>query len=281
RLVGAGVARVVAALEDPDERVRGRGLSRLREAGIRVESGLLESEAEAVNRGFLKRVRAGLPWTTLKLATSLDGRTATASGESQWITSEEARADVHRLRHSHAAILTGSGTVLADDPSLTARLPEGGAHPLRVILDSRLRTPPGAKVVTGPGRALVVGGPRADAGRREALEHAGAEVVVLGDGDGPPPLEAVWRELGRRQVGSVLVECGATLAGAVLRGGWVDRLVTYQAPCVIGAGGRGMFDGPSVASMRERVELRILERRELGPDIRIVAEPLPGAEAPT
>ncbi|MFA9461911.1 bifunctional diaminohydroxyphosphoribosylaminopyrimidine deaminase/5-amino-6-(5-phosphoribosylamino)uracil reductase RibD [Thiohalorhabdus methylotrophus] len=277
RLLEAGVARVVAALEDPYERVQGRGLARLDAAGIATESGLLEAEAEGVNAGFFKRIRTGIPWVTLKLATSLDGHTATGSGESQWITSEAARADVHRLRHAHAAILTGSGTVLADDPSLTARLPEGGAHPWRVVLDSRLRTPPGAKVIAGPGRALVVGARNAPDGRRQALEDAGAEVLGLDpDGEGVPTLDGVFRELGRREVSSVLVECGATLAGALLRGGWVDRLVAYQAPSIIGVGGRGMFDGPPIGSMAERVGLRVLERRSLGPDLKLVAVPRQG-----
>ncbi|MFP4606993.1 MAG: bifunctional diaminohydroxyphosphoribosylaminopyrimidine deaminase/5-amino-6-(5-phosphoribosylamino)uracil reductase RibD [Thiohalospira sp.] len=274
RLVEAGVGRVVAALVDPDPRVRGRGLRRLEEAGIATESGLLAEGAEAVNAGFLSRVRRGRPWLTLKLASSLDGHTATRTGESQWITSEAARADVHRLRHAHAALLTGSGTVLADDPALTARLPEGGAHPLRVVLDSRLRTPPGARVVTGPGRVLMVGGPGASAERRRALEAAGAEVITLEEGgEGRPALGAVLHELGRREINSVLAECGATLAGSLLRGGWVDRLVAYQAPSVIGAGGLAMFEGPPIGSMAERINLRILERRGIGPDTRIIAEP--------
>ena len=274
RLVEAGVARVVAAMEDPDPRVRGRGLARLGDAGIAVDSGILAAPAEALNAGFAKRARTGRPWVTLKLAASLDGRTATRSGESQWITGESARADVHRLRHAHSAILTGSGTVRADDPSLTARVPEGGAHPLRVILDSRLATAPGARVVTGPGRCLLFTDKTADPVRRRHLEEAGAEVVGLESGPGGRlPLGEVLAELGRREISSVLVECGATLAGALLRGGWVDRLVAYVAPSVIGAGGRAMFEGPPIGSMAERVELEVLERLPLGPDLRVVAVP--------
>ncbi|MEF8793876.1 bifunctional diaminohydroxyphosphoribosylaminopyrimidine deaminase/5-amino-6-(5-phosphoribosylamino)uracil reductase RibD [Thiohalorhabdus sp.] len=274
RLVEAGVARVEAAMADPDERVSGRGLERLRKAGVEVNTGALGDTAEALNAGFVKRARTGWPWVTLKLAASLDGRTATSSGESQWITSEAARTDVHRLRHGHAAIITGSGTVMADDPSLTARIPEGGAHPLRVVLDSELRTVPGARVVTGPGRCLVVAGHQASAERRQALEAAGTEVMAVpADGDGRLNLAAVWDELGRREINSVLAECGATLAGSMLFGGWVDRLVTYQAPTIIGAGGRAMFAVEAITSMAERIELDVLERREIGPDWRITAKP--------
>jgi diaminohydroxyphosphoribosylaminopyrimidine deaminase/5-amino-6-(5-phosphoribosylamino)uracil reductase len=274
RLVESGVARVVAAMEDPDARVSGRGLERLRRARIKVATGILGEVAEALNPGFAKRARTGRPWLTLKLAASLDGRTATRSGESQWITSEAARADVHRMRHAHAAILTGSGTVGADDPGLTARLPEGGCHPLRVVLDSRLQTGPGAQVVTGPGRCLVVAGADAPADRRRALEDAGAEVVpVAADGAGRLDLAAVMDELGHREINSVLAECGATLAGALLRGGWVDRLVAYQAPSIIGAGGRPMFEGAPIERMDQRIELELLDRRAVGPDWRISAAP--------
>ena len=274
RLVEAGVTRVVAAMEDPDERVSGRGLERLRRGRVKVTTGVLGGCAETLNAGFVKRARTGRPWVTLKLAASLDGRTATRSGESQWITSEAARADVHRQRHAHAAIITGSGTVVADDPSLTARVPEGGAHPLRVVLDRRLCTTPGAQVVTGPGRCLVMTTPDASPERRKALEAAGTEVTTVpADDAGRPDLAAVWDELGHREINSVLAECGATLAGALLRGFWVDRLVAYQAPNIIGAGGRAMFGGEPIDHMEQRVGLDILERRAVGPDLRVTAVP--------
>ncbi|HKJ71517.1 MAG TPA: bifunctional diaminohydroxyphosphoribosylaminopyrimidine deaminase/5-amino-6-(5-phosphoribosylamino)uracil reductase RibD [Gammaproteobacteria bacterium] len=274
RLVEAGLSRVVAAMEDPDPRVSGRGFDRLRRGRVKVASGVLAESAEALNAGFAKRARTGRPWLTLKLAASLDGYTATGAGESQWITSAAARADVHRMRHAHAAIVTGSGTVLADDPALTARIPEGGNHPLRVVLDSRLRTGPGHRVVTGPGRCLIAAGVEAPAERRRALEDAGAEVLALPVGsDGRLDLGALWHELGRREINAVLAECGATLAGALLRGGWVDRLVAYQAPSIIGAGGRPMFAGEAIERMDQRIELEILERRAIGPDLRITAKP--------
>lgn len=276
RLIEAGVRRVIAAVSDPDPRVRGRGLNRLAEAGVGVESGVFAEEAEAVNAGFFKRARTGLPWVTLKLAVSLDGRTATRAGESRWITSEAARSDVHRLRHRHSAILTGSGTVLADDPALTARVPGGSSHPLRVVLDSSLRTAAGARVVTGPGRCLVFSSREAGRDRRRGLEKAGAEVLALpGGAEGGIALEGVWEELGRREVNSVLVECGATLAGSALRGGWVDRLVVYQAPSLLGGGSRAMLSGPPIEAMGERLETEILERRPIGPDLRITARPGP------
>jgi len=275
RLVTAGIARIVAAVRDPDARVQGRGLARLAEAGVEIGPGCLEAEASSLNAGFFKRARTGRPWVTLKLATSLDGRTATRGGESRWITSEAARADVHRLRRRHAAILTGSATVLADDPALTVRVPEGSdRQPLRVVLDSSLRTPPGSGVVTGPGRCLVLTGPEPPGEARRALEGAGAEVLGLpGASEDGLDLAAVWRELGRREVSSVLVECGATLAGSVLAGNWVDRLVTYQAPTLLGAGSRAMLAGPPIESMAQRRDLTVLERRQLGPDLRITARP--------
>lgn len=275
RLITAGVTRVVAAVSDPDPRVQGRGLGRLEEAGVEIGPGCLEAEARALNAGFFKRARTGRPWVTLKLATSLDGRTATQAGESRWITSEAARADVHRLRHRHAAILTGSATVLADDPALTVRIPEGSdLQPLRVVLDGSLRTPPGSGVVTGPGRCLVLTGSEPPAEARWALEAAGAEVMGLPEAsEGGVDLATVWNELGRREINSVLVECGATLAGAALAGNWVDRLVTYQAPTLLGAGSRAMLGGPPIESMDQRRDLTILERRELGPDLRITACP--------
>lgn len=274
-LVAAGVSRVVVAQGDPDPRVAGRGLQRLEEAGIEVVTGVMGERARSLNAGFAARLTAGRPRVTVKLATSLDGQTAVHTGESQWITGEAARADVHRLRHAAAALVTGSGTVLADDPSLTARLPEGGAHPLRVVLDSRLRTPPEARVVTGPGRCLIVTVAAAEPTARRALEAAGAEVVELAaDDEGRPYLGAMWAELARREIGTVLVEAGAGLAGAVLRGGWADELVVYQAPTILGAGGRPMFAGPPIDAMDQARRLTVTRRRGLGADCKWVVRPV-------
>jgi len=274
-LVAAGVARVVAAMEDPNPQVAGEGLARLRAAGIEAEAGLMAAEAEALNPGFLKRMRAGLPWVRVKLAASLDGRTAMASGESRWITSAQARADVHRLRARSSVVLTGSGTVRADDPALTAR--PGGApaarQPLRVVLDSALATPPGARLFREPGPVLILAA-REDAGRRRALEAAGAEVAVAEAAtDGRVALEAALRYLARREANEVLVEAGPTLAGAFVAAGLADELVVYLAPHLMGDAARGMFALPGLERMEQRLALEIVETRAVGPDLRITARP--------
>ncbi len=239
-----------------------------------VRLGVLEDEAQALNAGFFKRSRTGRPWVTLKLATSLDGRIAAQTGVTRWVTSEAARADVHRLRHRHAAILTGSGTVLADDPALTTRLPEGGAHSLRIVLDSTLRIAPDARVIRGPGPCLVFTGPTPPARRRRALEGAGAEVIPLPSVQQEGlDLEAIWSELGDRAINSVLMECGATLAGTALGGGWVDRLIAYQAPHFLGEKAWPMVAGLPLEALEGRMELEVLERRAIGPDLRVTAQP--------
>ncbi len=271
-LIEAGVARVVAAMEDPNPRVAGQGLRALRDAGIEAESGLLAEQAEALNPGFVQRMRHGRPWVRLKLAMSLDGRTAMASGESRWITGEAARADVHRLRARSSAVLTGIGTVLADDPSLNARLDQGiEVHqPLRVVLDAHLAMPPEARMLSLPGKTLVLTYSR-DEAQREALEAAGAEVCVLpGVGD-RLDLDAVLAELGRREVNELMVEAGAVLAGGFLQAGRVDELVFYLAPHLMGDGARGLFHLPGLERMEERIALDIRDIRAVGHDWRITA----------
>ena len=281
-LVAAGVTRVVAAMVDPNPLVAGRGLARLEAAGIRAESGLMAAEAEAVNPGFIKRMRAGLPWLRLKMAMSLDGRTAMASGESQWITGAEARRDVHLLRARSSAMLTGVGTLLHDDPSLTVRLEaedlretcgvEAPIQPLRVVLDSTLRTPPGAKMLALPGRTLILTAAD-DAERRAALEGAGAEVERLAAGAGGVDLRAALEALARREVNEVMVEAGATLGGALLQAGLVDELVIYLAPHLMGDAARGLFRLPGVESMAQRLALEIRDICAVGDDWRITAIP--------
>ncbi|MDX1594625.1 MAG: bifunctional diaminohydroxyphosphoribosylaminopyrimidine deaminase/5-amino-6-(5-phosphoribosylamino)uracil reductase RibD [Gammaproteobacteria bacterium] len=282
-LVAARVARVVAAGTDPDPRVAGRGLARLEAAGIATASGLLEAEAEALNPGFFKRMRDGRPWVTVKLAQSLDGRTALASGESRWITSADARRDVHRLRARSCAILTGVGTLLADDPELTVRLQPGElpGHfdaelhaPLRVVLDANLRTPPTARLLRPPGRALVMTAvDRRE--RAEALIAAGAEVVRLPGEPAGLDLVAVLEELARREVNEVLVEAGATLAGALLAEDLVDALHLYVAPTLLGDTARPLLKLPALSRMAERRELHVEEVRRVGSDLRITARPAP------
>ncbi|BAZ93582.1 pyrimidine deaminase [Thiohalobacter thiocyanaticus] len=273
-LIGAGVDRVVAAMQDPNPQVAGEGLARLEAAGIVTESGVLASESAALNPGFIQRMRNGRPWVRCKLAMSLDGRTALASGESQWITGPAARADVHRLRARSSAILTGSGTVLADDPSLTAR-PDGMddselLQPLRVVLDTRLTLAPTAKLLSQPGQTLVLTASD-DAARRQALEAAGAEVAVLPVRDDRLDLPAALRLLGERELNEVMVEAGPTLAGAMLQAGLVDELIIYMAPQLLGDAARGLFHLPGLATMADRVALTIEDIRAVGPDWRIRA----------
>jgi diaminohydroxyphosphoribosylaminopyrimidine deaminase/5-amino-6-(5-phosphoribosylamino)uracil reductase len=282
-LVAARVGRVIAAHVDPNPRVAGQGLAQLEEAGIATACGLLAEPAEALNRGFVKRMRAGRPWVTVKLAQSLDGRTALASGESRWITSAAARRDVHRLRARSCAVVTGLGTLLADDPALTVRLDpdELPQHydpdflaPLKVVLDPGLQAPPGARLFRAPGRSLVcsaVDRPAAAA----ALVAAGAEVVRLPGEPAGLDLVAVLEELGRRQVNEVLVEAGATLAGALLAAGLVDELRLYVAPTLLGDSARPLLRLPALTSMSARQALTIDQVRQVGPDLRFTLRPGP------
>jgi diaminohydroxyphosphoribosylaminopyrimidine deaminase/5-amino-6-(5-phosphoribosylamino)uracil reductase len=281
-LVRAGVARVIAAMEDPNPRVAGRGLARLREAGVETACGLLAAEAEALNPGFVSRMRRGRPWVRLKSAMSLDGRTAMASGESQWITSPAARRDVQRQRARVDAVMTGIGTVLADDPSLNVRLGaeelgiEGPVRqPLRVVLDPELESPSGMRMLGLDGRTLVLTASSA-AALRAALEAAGAEVRVVARAPGGLDLGEVLGLLAEREVNEVLVEAGATLAGALLAGGWVDEWVVYMAPHVMGHAARGLAVLPQVERMAQRIPMRLDALDRLGPDLRFVWMPQQG-----
>lgn len=284
-LIEAGIKRVVTAMRDPNPQVAGQGIEQLRAAGIQVEEGLLQTQAQALNPGFIKRMREGLPYVRCKLAMSLDGRTAMASGESQWITCAAAREDVHRLRARSAAILTGCGTLLADDPSLTVRLaPEmldldpdlPTPQPLRVVLDPRLRTPPTARMLSLPGPVLIV---CADDVRLDAapLEAAGAQVVTRPADGERLDLRQVLSYLARQEVNEVLLESGATLAGAMLAEGLIDELVIYLAPHLMGSDARGLFHLPAIDRMSRRLALNITDLRQVGEDIRItaVARPAP------
>ncbi len=281
-LIAAGVTRVVAAMRDPNPLVAGAGLARLRAQGIEVEVGLLEEEARRLNPGFIKRMEQGLPYVRCKLAASLDGRTAMASGESQWITSEAARRDVQFLRARSAAILTGVGTLLADDPALNVRLtaaelpgvtPDCQVHqPVRVVVDSRLRTPPTARLLTLPGRTLIAC-LDPEPGRAAHLEAAGAQVLVTPPGPGGVDLAFLLRYLARQEMNEVLIEAGATLAGAALQAGLVDEWVLYLAPHLMGDAGRGLCHLPGLELMRDRLPLVIRDVRMVGPDLRVTALP--------
>lgn len=269
-LVAAGVARVVAAMRDPFPQVDGAGFERLRAAGIAVESGLMEAQARALNRGFLSRIERGRPWSRVKLATSLDGRSALASGESKWISGEAARADVQRWRARSGAILTGSGTVLADDPQLTVRLGDGTAFvpPLRVVLDPGLATVARGRVREGDAPTLYLHAPDAKPPRELTADRAAIPLR-----DGGLDLEAVLRLLAARGVNEVQVEAGATLAGALFGAGLVDELLLYVAPVLLGDRARPLFDGLRIDEMAQRLRLEIVETLRLGDDLRLLLRP--------
>jgi diaminohydroxyphosphoribosylaminopyrimidine deaminase/5-amino-6-(5-phosphoribosylamino)uracil reductase len=271
-LIAAGVARVVMASEDPFAEVDGRGAARLRAAGIAVESGLLHDAARELNVGFFSRIERGRPWLRVKLAMSLDGRTALANGTSQWITGEAARADVQRWRARSSAILTGSGTVGADDPRLTVRLADDAAFvpPLRVVLDRRLQTPAGNHVLDGSAPTLILHAADAASGDHR-FDHVEC-IAIAGQGDGLD-LAAVLRLLGERGCNEVQVEAGPTLCGALFAAGLVDELLLYVAPVLLGDTARPLLALPPLAGMAERWQLRTLDQRQLGPDLRLRLRP--------
>lgn len=269
-LIEAGVARVVYAAPDPNPAVAGGGAARLADAGVEVSGGLMRAASEALNPGFFHHARHGRPRVRVKLATSLDGAAALADGESRWITGEAARADVQRLRAESGAVVTGIGTVLDDDPSLNVRDPSletAGRQPLRVVLDSRLRLPPGARLLSlsGETRVFYV---RAE-GDRAALEDAGAVTESLPAGDTGVDLGAAIGRLAALGVNDVLVEAGPRLAGAFLASGRVDELVVYVAPKLLGRSSRRAFDLPSPARLADALTLELLDSTRCGDDLRL------------
>ena len=272
-LIKARVARVVSAMEDPNPLVSGRGHQRLRDAGIAVASGLLAAEAGRLNPGFIKRMSQGLPYVRIKQAMSLDGRTAMASGESQWITGPAARSDVQRLRARSSVIVTGSGTLLADNPALTLRAEQLGLanaadvvrrQPLRLVLDSALQTPPEAAILAQPGSTLIVHRSD-DKARVAALQAAGAELLAFDSRD----LAGLLRWLAvDRQCNELLIEAGATLTGAFIDAGLVDELVIYLAPTLLGERARPLFRLP-LDRMAQQRRLLLVEQRQVGADLRL------------
>lgn len=271
-LVAAGVSRVVGAMRDPFPKVDGAGFERLVEAGIAVETGLMEAPARALNRGFLSRIERGRPWVRVKLATSLDGRSALASGDSKWISGEASRRDVQRWRARAGAILTGAGTVLIDDPQLTVRLGDDTefAPPLRVVLDPGLATVARGRIREGDAPTLYLHAPDVKLPRGLTADHAHVDVR-----DGRFDLAAVLALLASRGINEVQVEAGATLAGAFLASGLVDELLLYVAPVILGSHARPLFDGLDVGAMAERLRMRIVETRRMGEDVRVLLEPVP------
>lgn len=301
-LVAAGVARVVVAAEDPFPQVAGRGIGKLRAAGIAVDTGLLRDEARELNIGFFSRIERGRPFVRVKLAMSLDGRTALADGESKWITGEAARADVQRWRARSSAILTGSGTVLADDPRLTVRLGDDASHapsfqrklessatgaaldenrwiptfggappPLRVVLDRQLRTPAGSHVLDGSVPTLLLHGEQA---ATTDARFTQVERAVVTEQGGALDLHAVLALLAARDVNELHVEAGPALCGALFAAGLVDELLLYVAPLLLGDSARPLLRLPPLAEMAARWQLQLIDQRMLGPDLRLRLRPV-------
>lgn len=268
-LIAAGVARVVVAMQDPNPLVSGQGIARLRAAGIVVDCGLMETTARELNIGFVSRMSRGTPWVRSKIAASVDGRTALANGVSKWITGDAARRDAQHWRAASCAILTGIGTVLADDPRLDVREIETERQPLRVVLDSQLRIAQDAKILQG-GRTLFYTA-ATDATKQDALRQLGAEVVLLQGVKDGLDLSAVLRDLAQRGINEVLVEAGRTLNGALLKAGLVDELVLYLAPVLLGDAARGMADLDVLTQLDQRVELVWKDMRQVGNDLRLTA----------
>jgi len=268
-LIAAGIARVVVASEDPFPKVDGRGLEKLRATGITVETGLMRDAARDLNRGFFSRIERKRPWLRVKLGMSLDGRTALADGQSKWITSDAARADVQHWRARSSAILTGSGTVLADDPRLNTRLGEDIEFkpPLRVVLDRALRTPVGAHVLDGNVSTLIFHGEDASPSddRFERAELAAAPLH-----DGRLDLGAVLSALAERGINELQVEAGATLCGALFAAGYVDELLLYIAPVMLGDQARGLLNLPALTSIDAARRLRVIDQRQIGADWRLL-----------
>lgn len=271
-LIEAGVGQVIAAMQDPNPKVAGQGFAKLRAAGIRVATGLMETQARALNPGFVSRMTRGKPWVRSKLAVSLDGRTALANGESKWISDAAARRDAHRWRARSSAILTGSGTVLADDPALTVRLEESETawrQPLRVVVDSGLRIPAAAKLLHEPGKVCIATLER-DTERRQPLIDAGAEIMDAIEADGRIDLEKLMRHLAERECNEILVEAGPGLNGSLLEAGLIDEVIIYLAPHLLGDSARGMFSISPITGMQNRRELKLTDLRQIGGNVRMI-----------
>ncbi|MGH8781321.1 bifunctional diaminohydroxyphosphoribosylaminopyrimidine deaminase/5-amino-6-(5-phosphoribosylamino)uracil reductase RibD [Paraburkholderia sp.] len=274
-LIEAQIARVVAAMEDPNPQVSGRGLGMLRDAGIEVRCGLLANEAQELNIGFVSRMTRGRPWVRMKVAASLDGRTGLPSGASQWITGEAARADGHAWRARASAILTGIGTVREDNPRMTVRAVDTPRQPQRVLIDSRLEVPLDAHILAGAPTLIFCGtlDPHDEqlAERAEALRARGAELVPLANAAGKVDLPAMLAELGRRGTNELHVEAGYKLNGSLLREGCVDELLVYLAPSLLGVESMGMFNLAAPGSLDDRVQLNFHAVDRIGDDLRILA----------
>jgi diaminohydroxyphosphoribosylaminopyrimidine deaminase/5-amino-6-(5-phosphoribosylamino)uracil reductase len=273
-LIGARVSRVVYATGDPNPLVNGAGVAALRAAGIDTVGEVLAAEARALNPGFFKRMRSGLPWVRVKLGASLDGRTALANGASRWITGAAARQDAQRFRARSSVVLSGSGTVLADDPALNVRIEGATRQPLRAVLDSALRVPPQARMFDREGPALVFTA-STDVARRAELERRGVRVESIARTlQGGLELEAVLRRLAELEANEIWVEAGARLAGALLRARLVDEFIVYLAPSLLGPTARALVELPEISQLEQRMRLEFTECKPVGPDLRLTAVPV-------
>jgi diaminohydroxyphosphoribosylaminopyrimidine deaminase/5-amino-6-(5-phosphoribosylamino)uracil reductase len=272
-IVKTGIKKVVIATTDPNPQVAGKGIEKLKKAGIEVEVGLLQQEARELNKVFFYHIQTGLPYVTLKTAISLDGKTATVSGESKWITGEEARADVHRFRHQHDGILVGVNTVLADNPSLTTRLPGGGKNPVRIVLDTHLRTPLTKTIVTEKcAPTWIITGSDVDREREAAFQQLGVQIIKM---DHPQiSIKEMLAALGKRGITSLFVEGGAEVHGSFLREQAFQQLISYIAPKLLGGKlAPTAFGGPGIEKIADAVSLQIKQVDLIGQDVRIIAEP--------
>ncbi len=265
-LITAGVARVVVAMQDPSPKVAGQGMARLEAAGIKVDPGLMTEQAEVLNPGFISRCKRGRPYVRCKLAMSLDGRTAMASGESKWITSEASRLDVQKLRARSSVIVTGIGTVLADDPRMNVRLDVDVKQPDRVVVDSNLRMPTGAVMLVQQGVTWLANNSQ-DQTRRSDLEQAGAQMLDVTTDNGHIDLSALLNALQGFDYNEVLVEAGPSLSGAFMQAGLIDELIVYMAPHLMGHGGNPLLYLPGIDAMQDRIALQLTELKQIGDDL--------------
>lgn len=286
-LVEAGVARVVVAMQDPNPLVAGKGIEKLESSGIEVETGLMQDEAKAINPGFITKMETQLPFVRLKMASSLDGRTAMESGESYWITGEESRVEVHKMRARCGALITGIGTVLADDPSLTVRLSveqlaqmnltEENCHPIRVVLDSNLSMPLDAKMLSLPGRTILMTSRETaelNPSVVETIHNQGIEMVAVSADSDRLDIESILRYLAHEEnVTEVMVESGAIVAGAFIQSGYVNEVHSFIAPSLMGHAAKPLFVLPGIESMDDKIQLQIQSVDRFGEDIRLVLTP--------
>jgi len=271
-LIKAGISRVVCALEDPNPAVSGDGFRQLQHAGMTVQTGLMAAQAEEQNAGFLMRMRDGRPWVRIKLAQSMDGHIALSDGSSQWISGVQARADVQTWRARSDAILTGIGTVLADNPSLNVRIGENARQPLRVVADSHWRTPAGARLLDRGGKVLIAG--LESRAIPEDLQNTAAELLPLPGADGRVDVTYLLQELGRREINEIQVEAGAVFCGALIQQALVDEILIYQSPVLLGGGAVSPFATPRLDNMDDRVHLKWMDLRRIGSDLRLRLKPV-------